>query len=165
MIQVIEQVNIENKENKEERLKKYKYLFIQSNFYNCLISFFISICGYLSMPNGGVDIITERKVFWSKDIIMTIIRLLSIPMSISKIIINLNIFKEKFISFFNIRSCGCKQKILLMAIILIIASFCSSLYQNIVFYTTFIGGLITIPAFFIPPFLYKYYYNFETKNC
>ena len=63
------------------------------------------------MPDGGVDIITERKIFWSKDIIMTMIRLLLIPISISKIIINLNIFKEKFISFFNIRSCGCKQKL------------------------------------------------------
>ena len=162
LIQVIKEVNIENK---EERIKTYKCLFIQSNIYNCLIYLLISISGYLSMTNGGLDIITERKIFWSKDIIMTIIRLLLIPMSISKIIINLNIFKEKFISFFNISLFEYKKEILLMIIILIITSFISSLYQNIVSYITVIGGLITIPAFFIPPFLYKHYYNLETKNC
>ena len=136
---MIEQVNIKNKENKEERIKKYKCLFIKSNIYNYLIYLLISICRYLSMPDDGVDIITERKIFWSKDIIMTIIRLLLIPMSISKIIINLNILKKNLFLFLIYVRAGVNKN--------------------------YIGGLITIPAFFIPLFLYKYYYNFETKNC
>ena len=170
LIQVIKEVNIENK---EQRIKTYKCLFIESNIYNSLIYLFISICGYLSMPNGGVDIITERKVFWSKDIIMTIIRLLLILMSINKIIINLNYLIQKFILYFN--KCLNKKKnkplneykkeILLKAIILIITSLFSSLYQNIVFYSTFIGGLITIAAFLIPSLMYKQYDNSKTKNC
>ena len=145
LIQIIK--NIET-ENVLDRKLKYKKIFYYSNFFNCLIYLFISILGYISIPIDVVDIITERKIIWSKDIIMTIIRFLIIPMSINKIQINCNILKDTI--NFN-KYC--------IIILITISTIISSLYQNIVFYITFIGGLISFPAFFIPPIMYNHYYE------
>ena len=79
---------------------------------------------------------------------MTIIRFLIIPMSINKIQINCNILKDTI--NFN------KYYII---ILISISTIISSFYQNIVFYITFIGGLISFPAFFIPPIMYNHYYE------
>ena len=56
-----------------------------------LIYLVIALCGYLSVPVQVVDIVFERKRLWPKDIVMTIARILLIPMAISKIQVNHNI--------------------------------------------------------------------------
>ena len=153
----------ENKENEDERIKTYKSLFNYSNILNSLIYFIISICGYLSTPNDAIDLIIEKKRFWSKDIIMTIIRILLIPLSISKIQFNLYNFIERVFSFFN-KELNMKLNYVIIFITLIITS-ALSLYNNIVFYISFIGGLITIPAFLIPPiFMYNNDVNLDKKD-
>ena len=146
LVQIIKNIEIENA---IEKKLNYKDTFNYSNIFNILIYLFISIFGYISMPIDTVDIITERKIIWSKDITMTIIRFLIIPMSINKIQINCNILKDT-VNF---------NKYFIIIPIVVSTIIISSLYQNIVFYMTFIGGLISFPAFFIPPIMYNHYYE------
>ena len=158
LVQVMNIVYEENKENQEKRIQTYKSLFKYSNFLNSLIYFFISICGYLSTPNDDIDLITEKRRFWSKDIIMTITRILLIPLSINKIQFNLYNFIERVFSFFN-KEINIKFNyviIFTIVFVTLIITSAFSLYNNIIFYISFIGGLITIPAFLIPPiFMYN----------
>ena len=49
-----------------------------------IIYLVIAICGYLSVPVDVVDIVFERKRIWTHDVVMTIARILLIPMAISK---------------------------------------------------------------------------------
>ena len=144
MIQVIKQ----GKE--EEKIKKvYKY----SNLWNSIIYIAISITGYLSIPTNIVNNITERKIFWSKDVIMTISRIMLLPFSINKILNNFNLIKDKIFACVNKKT----NKILISIIIIIfpvITTIISSFFQNIDIYVTLLGGLITIPTFFIPSFVY-----------
>ena len=152
LIQIIK--NIESDDDIERKLE-HERIYIYSNLFNSLIYLCISIFGYFSMPIDVVDIITERKIIWSNDIIMTIIRFLIIPISINKIQINCNILKDT-----NNYNNYIKYLIILL---LFVTTLISSFYQNIVFYITFIGGLISFPAFFIPPIMYNHYY--EPNKC
>jgi hypothetical protein len=167
----------------EKRINIYR----NSNLFNSIIFLIISIFGYLSIPVEFVNNITERKQFWSKDIIMTFSKIMLIPMSINKIQINSNIIKDTFSSLLDDNpddkknnsiknktsignsSINLKRRIINIFVILtlIITTIISSFYQNIAFYVTFIGGLITFPAFLIPSIIYiqlnddkKYYIIF-----
>ena len=64
-----------------------------------IIYLVIAICGYLSVPVDVVDIVFERKRIGTHDVVMTIARILLIPMAISKIQVNHNIWRISFVSF------------------------------------------------------------------
>ena len=121
-----------------------------ANILNMFIYFIFSCLGFLSVPKDVVDIVTEKKRFWNKDIIMTISRILLLPFCTFKIIINFD--KLKKIIFFNKEK---KWKKLLNALFvyvtLLVTCTFASLYQNIVGYITIIGGLfVPLPTFLIP---------------
>lgn len=166
------------------RDKKEIKPFILSNSLNGIFYILISCCCYLSVPLSPVDIITERKRFWSKDINMTICRILLIPFSISKIQMNFNILNDIFFSFmidkkqndFNNLSdiffsfmldkyIKRKEKFIFNAIVLIITTFISILYQNIVGYITIVGGFFVVyPSFLYPQIKYRNDKNFKKHS-
>ena len=124
-----------------------------------IIYLVIAICGYLSVPVDVVDIVFERKRIWTHDIIMTIARILLIPMAISKIQVNHNIWRISFVSFIgkDHTKISLKFNLIFTGITLFVTTLVSSLYQNIVGYISLIGCFcVVFPAFLIPPILYMY---------
>lgn len=124
-----------------------------------LIYLVIALCGYLSVPVQVVDIVFERKRLWSKDIVMTIARILLIPMAISKIQVNHNIWRISLVSYIgqDHTKISLKFNLLFTGITLFLTTLVSSLYQNIVGYISLIGCFcVVFPAFLIPPILYMY---------
>jgi len=124
-----------------------------------LIYLVIALCGYLSVPVQVVDIVFERKRLWPKDIVMTIARILLIPMAISKIQVNHNIWRISLVSYIgqDHRKISLKFNLLFTGITLFITTLVSSLYQNIVGYISLIGCFcVVFPAFLIPPTMYMY---------
>lgn len=124
-----------------------------------LIYLVIALCGYLSVPVQVVDIVFERKRLWSKDIVMTIARILLIPMAISKIQVNHNIWRISLVSYIgqDHTKISLKFNLLFTGITLFLTTLISSLYQNIVGYISLIGCFcVVFPAFLIPPIMYMY---------
>ena len=124
-----------------------------------IIYLVIAICGYLSVPVDVVDIVFERKRIWTYDIIMTIARILLIPMAISKIQVNHNIWRISLVSFIgkDHTKITLKFNLIFTGITLFLTTLVSSLYQNIVGYISLIGCFcVVFPAFLIPPILYMY---------
>ena len=124
-----------------------------------IIYLVIAICGYLSVPVDVVDIVFERKRIWTHDVVMTIARILLIPMAISKIQVNHNIWRISFVSFIgkDHTKISLKFNLIFTGITLFITTLVSSLYQNIVGYISLIGCFcVVFPAFLIPPILYMY---------
>ena len=124
-----------------------------------IIYLVIAICGYLSVPVDVVDIVFERKRIWTHDVVMTIARILLIPMAISKIQVNHNIWRISFVSFIgnDHTKITLKFNLIFTGITLFITTLVSSLYQNIVGYISLIGCFcVVFPAFLIPPILYMY---------
>ena len=124
-----------------------------------LIYLVIALCGYLSVPVQVVDIVFERKRLWAKDIVMTIARILLIPMAISKIQVNHNIWRISLVSYIgqDHTKISLKFNLLFTGITLFLTTLVSSLYQNIVGYISLIGCFcVVFPAFLIPPIMYMY---------
>jgi len=124
-----------------------------------LIYLVISICGYLSVPHDVVDIVFERKRLWDHDIVMTIARILLIPMAVSKIQVNHNIWRISFVSFRgqDHTKITLKYNMMFTGITLFFTTLLSSVYQNIVGYISLIGCFcVVFPAFLIPPIMYMY---------
>lgn len=124
-----------------------------------LIYLVIALCGYLSVPVQVVDIVFERKRLWTKDIVMTIARILLIPMAISKIQVNHNIWRISLVSYIgqDHTKISLKFNLLFTGITLFLTTLVSSLYQNIVGYISLIGCFcVVFPAFLIPPIMYMY---------
>ena len=124
-----------------------------------IIYLVIAICGYLSVPVDVVDIVFERKRIWYHDVVMTIARILLIPMAISKIQVNHNIWRISLVSYIGNDHTKITRKfnMLFTGITLFITTLVSSLYQNIVGYISLIGCFcVVFPAFLIPPILYMY---------
>jgi len=124
-----------------------------------LIYLVIALCGYLSVPVQVVDIVFERKRLWSKDIVMTIARILLIPMAISKIQVNHNIWRISLVSYIgqDHTKISLKFNLLFTGITLFLTTLVSSLYQNIVGYISLIGCFcVVFPALLIPPIMYMY---------
>ena len=124
-----------------------------------IIYLVIAICGYLSVPVDVVDIVFERKRIWTHDIIMTIARILLIPMAISKIQVNHNIWRISFVSYLgnDHTKISLKYNLIFTGITLFLTTLISSVYQNIVGYISLIGCFcVVFPAFLIPPILYMY---------
>ena len=122
-----------------------------------ILYLFFSIIGYLNDPNDVVDIIIERKNIWSIDLIMTFVRMLLIPISISKIQIYYNNWRNSFCDLFkniiNLKSS--KNDFIFTIITLFITTLLASVYQNIVGYISLIGGFcIVFPSFLIPSIMY-----------
>ena len=124
-----------------------------------IIYLVIAICGYLSVPVDVVDIVFERKRIWYHDVVMTIARILLIPMAISKIQVNHNIWRISLVSYIGNDHTKITRKfnMLFTGITLFITTLVSSVYQNIVGYISLIGCFcVVFPAFLIPPILYMY---------
>ena len=124
-----------------------------------IIYLVIAICGYLSVPVDVVDIVFERKRIWYHDVVMTIARILLIPMAISKIQVNHNIWRISLVSYIGNDHTKITRKfnMLFTGITLFVTTLVSSLYQNIVGYISLIGCFcVVFPAFLIPPILYMY---------
>ena len=128
-----------------------------------LIYLVISMCGYLSTPDDVVDIVFERKrlnkKLWKHDVVMTIARIALIPMAVSKIQVNHNIWRISFVSYQNMdhRTISKKYNIIFTAITFLCTTTLSSVYQNIVGYISLIGCFcVVFPAFLIPPIMYMY---------
>ena len=124
-----------------------------------IIYAFIALCGYLSVPHDVVDIVFERKRIWQHDIVMTIARILLIPMAISKIQVNHNIWRISFVSFRGAdhKQISLKYNMIFTGITLFFTTLLSSVYQNIVGYISLIGCFcVVFPAFLIPPIMYMY---------
>ena len=124
-----------------------------------IIYFIISLCGYLSTPEDVVDIVFERKRLWKKDVVMTIARILLIPMAISKIQVNHNIWRISFVSYRGEDHTKISKKfnIIFTSITLFFTTLLSSVYQNVVGYISLIGCFcVVFPAFLIPPIMYMY---------
>ena len=139
----------------KRRAKLYNIAIIM----DMIIYFIISLCGYLSTPEDVVDIVFERKRLWKKDVVMTIARILLIPMAVSKIQCNHNIWRISFVSFRgdDHKKISKKFNMIFTGITLLITTLLSSLYQNIVGYISLIGCFcVVFPAFLIPPIMYMY---------
>ena len=124
-----------------------------------IIYLFISICGYLSVPIDVVDIVFERKRIWDTDIVMTIARILLIPMAISKIQVNHNIWRISFVSFMgkDHTKITLKYNMIFTGITLFPTTLLASVYQNVVGYISLIGCFcVVFPAFLIPPIMLMY---------
>ena len=124
-----------------------------------IIYLVIAICGYLSVPVDVVDIVFERKRIWPHDVVMTIARILLIPMAISKIQVNHNIWRISFVSYLgnDHTKISLKYNLIFTGITLFLTTLISSVYQNIVGYISLIGCFcVVFPAFLIPPILYMY---------
>ena len=139
----------------KRRAKLYNIAIIM----DMIIYLIISLCGYLSTPEDVVDIVFERKRLWKKDIVMTIARILLIPMAVSKIQVNHNIWRISFVSYRGEDHTQISKKfnIIFTGITLLVTTLLSSLYQNIVGYISLIGCFcVVFPAFLIPPIMYMY---------
>ena len=135
------------KELKEPEIRRKE--FKCANILNMITYIIFSCLGFLSVPKDVVDIVTEKKRFWNKDIIMTISRILLLPFCAFKIIINFDRFKS--IIFYKKEKIGEKTNAIFVYATLLITCICASLYQNIVGYITIIGGIfVPIPIFIIP---------------
>jgi len=143
----------------EEELKQPEIRrkeFMRANILNMLIYFVFSCLGFLSVPTDVVDIVTEKKRFWNKDIIMTISRILLLPFCLFKIIINFD--KLKTIVIGNKEKINKIRNFIFVCAIFSITCACASLYQNIVVYITLIGGFfVPIPTFLIPQIYWRKY--------
>jgi len=143
----------------EEELKQPEIRrkeFMRANILNMLIYFVFSCLGFLSVPTDVVDIVTEKKRFWNKDIIMTISRILLLPFCLFKIIINFD--KLKTIVIGNKEKINKIRNFIFVCAIFSITCACASLYQNIVGYITLIGGFfVPIPTFLIPQIYWRKY--------
>ena len=157
-----------------EKIEERKMTFIYSIIFNAFFYIIISILGYLSVPNDVVDIVTERKRLWHKDIVMTISRILLLPFCVFKIIINFDNLKKNALLGNEITKL---KKFIFIFIILIITTGFACLFQNIVGYMTLIGGFfVSYQVFLIPQIIYYLYrnttitennlkkYNLEIKN-
>ena len=78
----------------EIRTKEFKI----ANILNMFIYLIFSCLGFLSVPTDAVDIVTEKKRYWDKDITMTISRILLLPFCLFKIVINFDKLKNIFFS-------------------------------------------------------------------
>ena len=156
-----------NKIPMEKELKKPEIRrkeFRLANILNMFIYLIFSFLGFLSVPKDAVDIVTEKKRFWDKDIIMTISRILLLPFCTFKIIINFD--KLKNIIFYN------KEKkfnkllnALFVYVTLLFTGTYASLYQNIVGYITIIGGFfVPFTTFLIPHIKLKQHIQKEYKR-
>lgn len=135
----------------------------RSKLYNMAIGFdmliylIIALCGYLSVPANVVEIVFERKRIWGKDILMTIGRIILVPMAISKLQVNHNIWRISLLSTIGIphETVTLKLNIIITASTLAVTTLVASLYQNITGYISLIGCFcVVFPAFFIPSILY-----------
>lgn len=121
-----------------------------------IIYFIISLTGYLSSPHEGIEIVFERSRIWGKDILMTIGRIALIPMAISKIQVNHNIWRISYFSTFasGQENLSTKHNIIFTAVTLIITTAVASSYQEVVTYISLIGCFcVVLPAFLIPAIL------------
>ena len=140
--------------------KLYKWIFSL----DLIIYLIISIFGYLSVPQDSVDNIFERKKIWSKDIVMTIARILMIPMALNKIKVNYNILKNSVFSFLIVekfKENSFKLKFIFTCFILFITTLLAIVvYQNIVNFISLIGGFVSVfPAFLFPAIIYMNNYG------
>ena len=135
----------------------------RSKLYNLAIGFdviiylIISICGYLSTPADVVEIVFERKSITSKDILMTIARIGLIPMAITKLQVNHNIWRISLYETLGVphATITTKQNIIITVATLLPTTLMASLYQNITGYISLIGCFcVVFPAFFVPAILY-----------
>lgn len=137
----------------------------RSKLYNLSIGFdmiiyvIIALCGYLSvpMPNDVVEIVFERKRIWGKDVVMTIARIALIPMAISKLQVNHNIWRISLLSTLGMphQDVTLKLNIIITISTLLVTTLVASLYQNITGYISLIGCFcVVFPAFFVPALLY-----------
>ena len=157
---------LENLENPtpERRTKLYNLAI----GFDMIIYFIISVTGYLSVPKEGVEIVFERRRIWDKDIVMTIGRIGLIPMAISKLQVNHNIWR---ISYFSTVSNGhenmsFRNNLIITAVTLLITTVVGSVYQNVVGYISLIGCFcVVIPAFLVPPLLYMKDNGRGLKDC
>ena len=169
---VFQNSRLNNSEMK--KIEKRKKEFIYSIIFNIIFYMIFSILGYLSVPNDVVDIVTEKKRLWHKDIVMTISRILLLPFCVFKIIINFDNLKKNAIPGIEITK---KQKIIFVLIVLIITTGFVCLFQNIVGYITLIGGFfVSYQVFLFPRIIYYKYkdtritendereYNLKIKN-
>ena len=169
---VFQNSRLNNSEMK--KIEKRKKEFIYSILFNIMFYMVFSILGYLSVPNDVVDIVTEKKRLWHKDIVMTISRILLLPFCVFKIIINFDDLKKIALLGSEITK---KQKFIFVLIVLIITTGFVCLYQNIVGYMTLIGGLfVSYQVFLFPHIIYYKYkdtriseneerkYNLKIKN-
>ena len=148
-----------------EKLKKPEIIreeFRYANILSMVIYFVFSFLGFLSVPKDVVDIVTEKKRFWDKDIIMTISRILLLPFCLFKIMINFD--KLRNIWFCNKEKIDDKLNAIFTFVVLSITCACASLYQNIVGYIIIIGGFfVPMPIFLVPQFKLKEYLEKEYK--
>ena len=155
--------HLENPTSKR-RTKLYNISIIM----DMIIYFIISITGYLSVPKEGIEIVFERRRIWGKDIVMTIGRIGLIPMAISKLQVNHNIWR---ISYFSTISNGhenltLKNNLIITSVTLFITTLVASIYQNVVGYISLIGCFcVVIPAFLIPALLYMKENGRGIKDC
>ncbi len=122
-----------------------------------LIYLIISLCGYLSVPANVVEIVFERKRIFGKDVLMTIARIALVPMAISKIQVNHNIWRISLLSTIGIQheKVSLKLNVIITAGTLLATTLVACLYQNITGYISLIGCFcVVFPAFFIPAILY-----------
>ena len=149
-----------------EKLKKPEIIreeFRYANILSMVIYFIFSCLGFLSVPKDVVDIVTEKKRFWDKDIIMTISRILLLPFCLFKIMINFD--KLRNIWFCNKEKIDDKLNAIFTFVVLSITCACASLYQNIVGYITIIGGFfVPMPTFLIPHIKLKQHIQKEYKR-
>ena len=149
--------NLKNNKSEMEKIEERKMTFIYSIIFNAFFYIIISILGYLSVPNDVVDIVTERKRLWHKDIVMTISRILLLPFCVFKIIINFDNLKKNALLGNEISR---QKKFIFILIILIITTGFTCLFQNIVGYMTLIGGFfVSYQVFLIPQIIYYLYRN------
>ena len=110
------------------------------------------------LTQDSVDNIFERKKIWSKDIVMTIARLLMIPMALNKIQVNYNILKNSVFSFLIVekfKENSFKLKFIFTCFILFITTLFAIVYQNIVSFISLIGGFVSVfPTFLFPAIIY-----------
>lgn len=135
----------------------------RSKLYNMAIGFdmliyvIIALCGYLSTPADVVEIVFERKRIWGKDILMTIGRICLVPMAITKLQVNHNIWRISLLSTLGIphETVSLKLNMIISGATLAVTTLVASLYQNITGYISLIGCFcVVFPAFFIPSILY-----------
>lgn len=129
---------------------------ILSVIFEGLIYLFIAVCGYLSVPIDVVEIAIERKKIWRAKIVMTIARILLIPMAISKIQKKHNIWRNRFSEFCYTVDVNKLFYCCFTAFTLLVTTIISTFYQNILGYISLIGSFFVVfPAFFLPPLIYQ----------
>jgi len=109
----------------------------------------------LAFCNGKItNIAIERKKIWRAEIVMTIARILLIPMAISKIQKNHNIWRNRFSEFCYTVDANKIFYYCFTAFTLLVTTIISTFYQNILGYISLIGSFFVVfPAFFLPPLI------------